>query len=139
MIDPLQASLKIAGSGLEAQSTRLRIISQNIANSESTSSVAGGDPYARQTVSFDNVLDRASGVQLVAIKNIGVDTAPFRIEHDPGNPAADADGNVKMPNVDVLIELTDMREANRTYEANLQVAKQSADMLNQTVNLLKDA
>ena len=138
MIDPLQASLKIAGSGLEAQSTRLRIISQNIANSESASSVAGGDPYARQTVSFDNVLDRASGVQLVAVKNIGIDKAPFRIEHDPGNPAADADGNVKMPNVDLLIELTDMREANRTYEANLQVAKQSADMLNQTVNLLKD-
>ena len=139
MIDPLQASLRIAGSGLEAQSTRLRIISQNIANSGSTSSVAGGDPYARQTVSFDNVLDRVSGVQLVGIKNIGVDSAPFRTEHDPGNPAADADGNVKMPNVDVLIELTDMREANRTYEANLQVAKQSADMLNQTVNLHKDA
>ena len=139
MIDPLQASLKIAGSGLEAQSTRLRIISQNIANSGSTSSVSGGDPYARQTVSFDNVLDRTSGVQLVGIKNIGVDRAPFRVEHDPGNPAADGDGNVKMPNVDVLIELTDMREANRTYEANLQVAKQSADMLNQTVNLLKDA
>ncbi len=139
MIDPLQASLRIAGSGLEAQSTRLRIISQNIANSGSTSSVAGGDPYARQTVSFDNVLDRTNGVQLVRIKNIGVDSAPFRIEHDPGNPAADPDGNVKMPNVDVLVELTDMREANRTYEANLQVAKQSADMLNQTVNLLRDA
>ncbi len=139
MIDPLQASLDIAGSGLEAQSTRLRIISQNIANSRSTANVAGGDPYARQTISFDNVLDRATGVQLVGVKNIGVDTAPFQLEHDPGNPAADADGYVKMPNVDVLIELADMREANRTYEANLQVAKQSADLLNQTVNLFKDA
>jgi len=139
MLDPLQSSLKIAGSGLEAQSTRLRIISQNIANAQSTASVAGGDPYTRQTVSFDEALDRASGAELVRVKNIGADTAPFRLEHDPGNPAADADGNVKMPNVDVLIELTDMREANRTYEANLQVAKQAADMLTQTVNLLRDS
>ncbi len=139
MQDPLQASLKIAGSGLEAQSTRLRIISQNIANAQSTASVAGGDPYARQTVSFDDVLDRATGADLVRVKGIGVDTAPFRLEHDPGNPAADTDGNVKTPNVDVLIELADMREANRSYEANLQVAKQAADMLTQTVNLLKDS
>jgi len=139
MIDPLQASLKISGAGLEAQSTRLRIISQNIANSQSTASVAGADPYARQTVSFDNVLDRASGLSLVRVKNVGVDAAPFKLEHDPGNPAADSDGYVKLPNVDVLVELTDMREANRTYEANLQVAKQSADLLNQTVALLKDA
>ena len=139
MIDALQASLKIAGSGLEAQSTRLRIIAQNIANSQSTASTAGGDPYARQTVSFDDTLDRQSGVEMVRVKNIGVDASPFRLQHDPGNPAADADGYVKTPNVDVLIELDDMREANRTYEANLQVAKQSADMLTQTVALLKDA
>ncbi len=139
MLDPLQASLKIAGSGLEAQSTRLRIVSQNIANAQSTASAAGGDPYARQTVSFDDVFDRATGADLVRVKSIGVDTAPFKLEHDPGNPAADADGNVKTPNVDVLIELADMREANRTYEANLQVAKQAADMLTQTVNLLKDS
>lgn len=139
MIDPLQASLRIAGAGLEAQSTRLRIISQNIANSQSTASVAGGDPYARQTVSFDNALDRASGLGLVKVKTVGVDQAPFKLEHDPGNPAADSNGYVKLPNVDVLVELTDMREANRTYEANLQVAKQSADLLNQTVSLLKDA
>jgi len=129
MIDPLKASLEIAGAGLDAQSTRLRIISQNIANSQSTASVAGGDPYARQTVSFDSVLDRSTGVDLVRVKSIGVDESPFKLELDPGNPAADAS----------LIELADMREANRTYEANLQVAKQSADMMNQTVSLLKDA
>ena len=73
------------------------------------------------------------------VKSIGTDATAFRVEHDPGNPAADAQGNVKMPNVDLLIELADMREANRTYEANLQVAKQSADMLSQTIGLLKDA
>lgn len=139
MIDPLKASLLIAGAGLDAQSTRLRIVSQNIANSQSTASEAGGDPYTRQTVSFDSVLDRATGVDLVRVKSIGIDESPFKEELDPGNPAADSRGYVKMPNVDLLIELADMREANRTYEANLQVAKQSADMLNQTVNLLKDA
>ncbi len=139
MLDPLKASLQIAGAGLDAQSTRLRVISDNIANSQSTSSVAGGDPYARQTVSFDSVYDRALGAGLVKVKSIGTDQTPFKMELDPGNPAADAKGYVKMPNVDILIELADMREANRTYEANLQVAKQSADMMNQTVNLLKDA
>ena len=72
------------------------------------------------------------------VKSIGLDDSPFKIEHDPGNPAADDSGFVKMPNVDVLTELADMREANRTYEANLQVAKQSADLLGMTVNLLKD-
>ena len=139
MPDPLQATLRIAGSGLEAQSVRLRVISENIANSQSTGDTPGADPYTRQTISFDSVLDRSLGVPLVKIKTIGQDDTPFRVEHDPGNPAADAGGFVKMPNVDVLTELADMREANRTYEANLQVAKQSAELLGQTVSLLKDA
>jgi flagellar basal-body rod protein FlgC len=139
MPDPLQATLRIAGSGLEAQSVRLRVISENIANAQSTGDTPGADPYTRQTVSFDSVLDRSLGVPLVNIKTIGRDDAPFKVEHDPGNPAADAGGFVKMPNVDVLTELADMREANRTYEANLQVAKQSAELLGQTVSLLKDA
>jgi flagellar basal-body rod protein FlgC len=139
MIDPLQSSLRIAGSGLEAQSVRMRIISENIANSQSTGAAPGSDPYTRQTVSFDNVFDRASGVSMVRVKSLGRDDTPFKVEHDPGNPAADAAGFVKLPNVDVLTELADMREANRTYEANLQVAKQSAELLGETVNLLKDA
>ncbi|MGA2485258.1 MAG: flagellar basal body rod protein FlgC [Roseiarcus sp.] len=139
MPDPLQATLRIAGSGLEAQSMRLRVISENIANAQSTGDTPGADPYTRQTISFDSVLDRSLGVPLVKIKTIGQDDTPFRVEHDPGNPAADAGGFVKMPNVDVLTELADMREANRTYEANLQVAKQSAELLGQTVSLLKDA
>ena len=130
----------IAGSGLEAQSTRLRVISREHRQRRSRpATTPGGDPYTRKTVSFDNVLDRALGAPLVKVKSIGLDDAPFKMEHDPGNPAADAGGFVKMPNVDVLVELADMREANRTYEANLQVAKQSADLLGQTVSLLKDA
>ena len=137
--DPLQTSLRIAASGLEAQSTRLRIVSENIANAQSTGALAGADPYTRKTISFESALDRATGAELVAVKAIGVDETPFKLERDPGNPAADANGMVKMPNVDVLVELADMREANRTYEANLQVAKQSADMLNMTAALMKDA
>jgi flagellar basal-body rod protein FlgC len=138
MIDPLQASIKIAGAGLEAQSTRLRIISENVANSQSTANTPGGDPYARKTVSFDNVMDRTAGLSLVRVKNIGLDDTPFAVEQDPGNPAADEKGFVKTPNVNILVELADMREANRTYEANLQVAKQSSDLMSQTVALLKD-
>jgi len=136
--DPLQASIRIAGAGLDAQSARLRIISENIANSQSTATAPGGDPYVRKTVSFENEMDRAAGFSLVRVKNIGLDDTPFRVEEDPGNPAADDKGFVKMPNVDVLVELADMREANRTYEANLQVAKQSSDLMSMTVNLLKD-
>jgi flagellar basal-body rod protein FlgC len=139
MPDPLQSSLRIAGSGLEAQSVRLRVISENIANSQSTGTTPGADPYTRQTVSFENELDRASGLSLVRVKSLGLDDSAFKVERDPGNPAADSGGFVKLPNVDVLTELADMREANRTYEANLQVAKQSADLESQTVGLLRDA
>ena len=137
-LDPLQLSLRIAGAGMEAQSARLRIISENVANAQSTGTTAGADPYARRTITFDNEMDRTIGLPLIHVKNVGVDTTPFKVEFDPGNPAADAKGIVKMPNVDLLVELADMREANRSYEANLQVAKQSADLMNQTVSLLKD-
>jgi flagellar basal-body rod protein FlgC len=139
MSDSLQTSLRIAASGLQAQSVRLRVISENIANAQSTGSEPGGDPYVRKTVAFDSELDRTLGVNLTKVKSIGVDSTPFKLERDPGNPAADDKGMVKMPNVDLLVELADMREANRSYEANLQVAKQSADMLNTTVGLMKDA
>ena len=139
MPDPLQTALHIAASGLQAQSMRLRVVSENIANGQSTGSTPGAVPYARQTVSFESEMDRTLGANLVEVKSIGVDSTPFKLERDPGNPAADENGMVKMPNVDVLVELADMREANRSYEANLQVAKQSADMLNTAVSLMKDA
>jgi flagellar basal-body rod protein FlgC len=138
-MDPLQIALHIAASGLQAQSTRLRVVSENIANAQSTGPTAGADPYARQTVSFESEMDRTLGANLVEVKSIGVDSTPFKLERDPGSPAADQNGMVKMPNVDVLVELADMREANRSYEANLQVAKQSADMLTTTISLMKDA
>jgi len=84
-------------------------------------------------------MDRAAGAELVRIKNIGTDRTPFRIEHDPGNPAADQDGNVKLPNVNILVEMADMREANRSYEANLQIVKQTRDLVNMTLDLLKSS
>src|ERR1700742_4709726 len=139
MQDSLQTALRIAASGLQAQSTRLRVVSQNIANAQSTGSAPGADPYTRQTVSFESEMDRTLGANVVNGKSIGVDSSIFNLEHAPANPAADGGGMVKMPNVDVLTELADMREANRSYEANLQVAKQSADMLNTTIGLMKDA
>lgn len=136
-VDPLISSLRVAGSGLESQSARLRVVAENIANAQSTGASAGADPYSRKTITFESELDRASGENLVAVKSIGTDATPFRIEHMPGNPAADANGDVKLPNVDLLFEMADMREANRSYEADLQVIKQTRDMLSQTIDLMR--
>ncbi len=136
-MDPLIASMKVAASGLEAQSVRLRIVAENLANARSTGTTAGADPYTRKTISFERVLDRASGSVLVKVGQINLDKTPFRIEYRPGHPAANADGNVKLPNVNPLVELTDMREANRTYEANLQIIRQTRQMMSMTIDLLR--
>ncbi|CUX21583.1 MULTISPECIES: flagellar basal body rod protein FlgC [Agrobacterium] len=136
-MDPLSAASKIAGSGLEVQSTRLRIVSENIANARSTGDTPGADPYRRKTVTFGSELDRVSGVERVKVKKLGVDRGDFVNEYDPGNPAADTNGMVKMPNVNVLIEMADMREANRSYDANLQVIRQTRDLVASTIDLLK--
>ena len=138
-MDPLVASLKISASGLEAQSSRLRVVSENLANARSTGDVPGADPYRRKTVSFAQELDRAAGVETVEIKKIGVDRSDFRTEYDPGNPAADVNGVVKYPNVNILVEMADMREANRSYEANLQSIRQARDLINSTIDLLRSS
>lgn len=136
-MDPLSAASKIAGSGLEVQSTRLRIVSENIANARSTGDTPGADPYRRKTVTFGSELDRVSGAERVTVKKLGVDRGDFVNEYDPGNPAADSNGMVKMPNVNILIEMADMREANRSYDANLQVIRQTRDLVASTIDLLK--
>ncbi len=138
MIDPIDASLKIAASGLEAQSTRLRVLAENMANAQSTATTAGGNPYTRKLVTFDAEMDRTSGAELVHVKNIGYDRTPFRAEYDPGSPAADAKGFVKLPNVNLIVEMADMREANRSYTANLQVVKQGRDLFTMTIDLLRN-
>ncbi len=136
-MDPLAASLKIAGSGMEAQATRLRVVSENIANVRTTGDTPGADPYRRKTITFGAELDRASDLTTVGVKKLGVDKSDFTKEYDPGNPAADKNGIVKMPNVNMLVEMADMREANRSYEANLQSIKQARDLISQTIDLLK--
>ena len=136
-MDPLVASLKVAASGLEAQSTRIRIVSENLANARSTGDTPGADPFRRKTVTFAAELDRATNAALVEVERLGVDESDFSTEYDPGNPAADEKGFVKMPNVNVLIEMADMREANRSYEANLQSIKQSRDLISATIDLLR--
>jgi flagellar basal-body rod protein FlgC len=136
-MDPLKVTLKIAASGLDAQSVRMRVVAENMANAESTGNAPGADPYQRQTISFAETLDEASGAHLVKIERISQDTAPFRVEHDPSHPAADENGFVKMPNVNTLIELADMREANRSYQANLQVIRQAREMISMTIDMLR--
>ena len=136
-MDPLVASMKVAASGLEAQSTRIRIVSENLANARSTGDAPGADPYRRKTITFVSELDRASGASLVEVDRLAEDESDFSAEFDPGNPAADEKGMVKIPNVNVLIERADMREANRSYEANLQSIKQSRDLISATIDLLR--
>ncbi|MGY6570987.1 MAG: flagellar basal body rod protein FlgC [Salinarimonas sp.] len=139
MFDPLASVSRIAGSGLQAQAKRLQIVSENLANAQSTGSTPGSDPFRRKTISFRGEMDRALGAELVGIRNIGTDRSPFRIEHDPSHPAADANGNVKLPNVNMLTEMADLREANRSYEANLQMVKQARSMINATLDLLRSS
>lgn len=136
-MDPLTASLKIAASGISAQSARLRVVSENLANARSTADTPGADPYQRKTISFSDEIDRTSGVATVEIKRFGVDRTPFQTEYDPGNPAADEKGIVKYPNVNIMVEMADMREANRSYEANLQSIRQTRDLISATIDLLR--
>jgi len=139
MIDELSAAMKISGSGLHAQSSRMRIVSENLANAQSTGRTPGADPYRRKTVTFKSELDRATGASLVSIKSIGVDRSPFAVRHEPGNPAADANGYVKMPNVNPLLEMADMREANRSYTANIQAITQARAMIAMNIDMLRNS
>lgn len=131
--------MKIAASGLEAQSTRLRVVSENLANAQSTADAPGGDPYRRKVVGFSAELDRVSGASMVEVTSVDRDASAFSVEYDPGNKAADENGMVKLPNVNLLIEMADMREANRSYEANLQTIKQARELVTMTIDLLRSS
>jgi flagellar basal-body rod protein FlgC len=139
MFDPLQSMMRIGASGLEAQSKRLRVISENMANAHSTGKTPGADPYTRKVISFESEFDEAASANLVKVSGIDQQHSAYRVEHNPGHPAADANGYVKLPNVDVLVEVADMREANRSYEANLQVIKQARDMIAMTIDMLRSS
>jgi len=130
-------TMAIAASGLRAQAGRMRIISENIANADSTPSSPGADPYRRKVPTFRSEMDRALGASLVDLGKTQTDTSDFRLRYEPGHPAADKDGNVKYPNVNPLIEMTDMREAQRSYEANINVIGATRRMLQRTIDILK--
>jgi len=137
MIDPISSAFRIASSGMLVQSERVRIVTENMANAGSTGDRAGGDPFVRKTISFKSVVDRMTGANVVTVDRIGVDSSPFRKEYDPHHPAADDKGYVRLSNVNVLLEMADLREANRSYQANMQALKQAREMHSMTVNLLR--
>ena len=135
--DDFTRSMGIATSGLRAQAGRMRVLSENVANADSTASSAGGDPYRRKVPTFTSELDRALDAKVVALGRVVPDQSAFRVKYDPGNPAADAAGNVKYPNVNTLIEITDLRDAQRSYEANLNIIAATRRMIQRTLDILK--
>ena len=130
-------SLYIAAAGMRAQSGRMRIIAENLANADSVSANGNGDPYRRRISTITSEFDRELNATVVKLGDPVNDTADFRLQYDPGNPAADKQGYVHLPNVNALVEMMDMRDAQRAYEANLQVMDGSRNMLTRTIDLLR--
>jgi flagellar basal-body rod protein FlgC len=133
----LMQSLMISAAGMKVQGERLRVVAENLANADSVAEKPGADPYRRKTITFRNELDRQLGIETVQVDKVGTDRSDFRMKYDPGNPAADEKGYVKLPNVNSLIEMTDMREAQRSYEANLKAIEVARGMLQRTIDLLR--
>ena len=136
-MDDLMKTLRVSAAGMKAQGTRLRVISENIANADSLPTEPGRLPYRRKVVHFKDVLDRSIGLDTVRVKGISPDRSDFQKRFDPAHPAADADGYVLAPNVNPLIEMMDMREAERFYEANLNMIRASKAMLQSTIDVLR--
>ena len=130
-------TMSIAASGLRAQAGRMRIISENIAKADSTPATPGADPYRRKVPTFSSELDRSLEARVVGMGKVDTDKSDFRLKYEPGHPSADANGNVKYPNVNPLVEMTDMREAQRSYEANINVISATRRMLQRTLDILK--
>lgn len=136
-MDRASETLQIAAAGLRAQSARMRIIAENVANADSTARTAEEDPYQRQIAVFGSEFDRQVGAELVRMTDVQADQSDFRLVYEPGHPAADGEGYVKYPNVSSLIELMDMRDAQRTYEANLTMVEGTRRMMERTLDLLR--
>ncbi|SRR5712692_10520820 len=132
----LENVIRVAASGLTAQSSRLKVISENLANAESTATTPGGEPYRRKIVTFASVLDRAAGVRMVRPGPVTTAGGDFERHYDPAHPGADKDGYVLAPNVNPLVELMDMREAQQSYQANLSVVEAAKSMIARTLDLL---
>jgi flagellar basal-body rod protein FlgC len=130
-------AFQISAAGMKAQGTRLRVSAENIANADSLPTKPGQDPYRRKIMTFKNVMDRQAGVDLVKVGKVYTDKSPFGMKYEPSHPAANAQGYVETPNVEPMIEMMDMREAQRSYEANLNVLQSSRSMLLQTLDILR--
>jgi flagellar basal-body rod protein FlgC len=130
-------SMQIAASGLRAQTGRMQVIAENVANADSTAQRPGGDPYRRKIPTFRSEMDRALEANTVTMGKTRQDPTDFRTKYEPGHPAADQNGYVKYPNVNSVIELNDMREAQRSYEANLNVIGATRRMIQRTIDLLR--
>ena len=133
----LMKSIAVAASGLRSQSGRMRVISENIANADSGPERAGAEPYRRKIPTFQRRLDRELEAQVVNVGRVQRDQSAFKSKYEPGNPAADAEGNVQMPNVNTLVESMDMREAQRSYEANLNLITSTRRMIQRTIDILR--
>ena len=133
----LISSLKISAAGMKVQGSRLRVIAENLANVDSLPTEPGKSPYRRKTIFLQNILDRKLGLNLVEVKKVGLDKSEFSSRLDPSHPAANEDGYVKIPNVKTLVEVMDMREAQRSYEANLTAIRSARSMLTRTIDLLR--
>jgi len=136
-VDLIKA-IQISASGMKAQGTRLRVVSENLANVNSLAETPGGEPYRRKTVAFKDVLDRGLQANLVEVGKIDFDKSDFNKRYDPTHPAANAEGYVLTPNVNSLIEMMDMREAQRSYDANLNMIESSKRMIERTIDLMRD-
>lgn len=136
-MDDMMKTMRLSAAGMKAQGTRLRVVAENIANADSLPTGPGKEPYRRRVVAFRNELDRNIGLQTVRAKRVGEDKSEFPQRYDPGHPAADANGYVRTPNVNTLIETMDMREAQRSYDANLNALKTSKAMLTETIGVLR--
>ena len=134
----LTKAMEVSASGMYAQGKRVRVIAENIANADSTAQKPGGDPYRRQIITFKSLHDRATGVEKVAVRDIKRDkVTQFGERYEPSHPAADAQGYVKTSNVNAVIEMADMREAQRSYEANLNLIGMSKNMIQKAIDLLR--
>lgn len=133
----LDKSFAVAFAGMSAQSQRLKVIAENIANADSTAKTPDEDPYKRKVVSFADEMDKNLGVDLVKVSNVSQVDGGFGRVYEPGNPAADANGYVKTPNVNTITEMMDMREAQRSYDANLNVIDAAKSMLSRTIDLMR--
>lgn len=136
-MDEITKASRIASAGLKAQAKRLRVVAENMANADSLAKSPGEEPYRRKLITFKSAVDNETGMETVKVDKTLRDTTDFGRKYDPGNPIADATGYVLTPNVNPLVEVMDMREAQRTYEANLNVISMSREMTAKTLDLLK--